>query len=193
MRPIVMVCAGLLACSGSVFAQDPAAVVEPVPPVAAPEVGVVDEGRAMASRAQALARLAPELKVTQETFAVGQCGPKVRSALSNNAYQVFVRSASGQVALAPLLFDVGLRSRPDEPRLASVCQGAQAIVVLQFSEKVRRSADPAVQRDYVVALTLADWAQAQLEGTGLVGREIPADVSPDPFRVLARLPAAAAK
>lgn len=187
MRPIVMVCAGLLACSGSAFAQDPDSVVAPE------EVVAVDESRAVAGRAQALARLTPELKVTQESFAAGQCGPKVRSALSNNAYQVFVKSASGQVVLAPLLFDVGLRSRPDESRLASVCQGAQAIVVLQFSEKVRRSQDPAVQRDYVVALTLADWAQAQLGGTGLVGRDIPADVSPDPFGVLPRLSTAVAK
>lgn len=195
MRSLMAACLGVLVFAGTAVAQEGAvpALPDPIDGVAAPvaETSVVlDEARGMAGRAQSLARLAPELKVAHRAVTPAQCVNRVKAALNGTAYQVFVVSSTQVAVLAPLLFDVGMRSRPNEARLPAVCQDAQSVVVTEFSEKVRRSKDPAVQRDYVVALTLADWAQTQLDGTGLVGRTLPADVNADPFDVLAKLPAA---
>ena len=176
----VAVMGALLGGSAVAIAQD-MPVAEPVGAIEAP---VVDPARAAASRAQALGRLLPHLEVKREAVASNQCAARVKAALEQDVYQVFVVKATGEAVLAPLLFEVGLRSQPDLARLGAVCNGATGLVVSRFSDKVRRSKDPAVQRDYVIALTMADWAQSQLDGRGLVGREMPADVSADPFGVL---------
>jgi len=172
---------GALLCGSAGVAAQEAPVADPVVAVEAP---VVDEARAVASRAQALARLLPQLEVKREAVTPNQFAARVKAALERDVYQVFVIKATGEAVLAPLLFEVGLRSQPDMARLGAVCNGATGLVVSRFSDTVRRSKEPAVQRDYVIALTMADWAQAQLDGRGLVGREMPVDVSADPFGVL---------
>ncbi len=183
---------GFLVFSSVVLAQVPAAVPAQGP-LLSPEVLTVpmeiDETRAIASRAQALSRIASELAVREEAITPATCQARVAKALEDGAYQVFV-ARQGQVpALVPLLFDVNLRHQMDAVRLAPACQVATGLVVTKFSEKVRYAKDERTQRDYIIALLMADWAQSKADGTGLVGREIPADVSADPFNVIARLSA----
>jgi len=179
------VATGLLALSGSAGAQ--AVPFEGTGIVQVPaEVAGIDEVRAIQGRAQARARIASELEVRQEKVTPEQCPARVTEAVSANAYQVFVVSSSGNY-LVPLAYDVSFRSRVDAAKLSAVCQGAASIVISKFSEKVRRSTDAKVQRDYVIALAMADWAQAQMDGSGLVGREMPVDVTADPFSVLSKI------
>lgn len=139
-------------------------------------------------RRQALLRLAPELKVERVKTTPTKCVADVKNAFATGAYQVFVERQDQVPALVPLEFNVGLRETVDVARLSPVCQVATSLVVTRFSAAVKNSKDQRVQRDYVIALMMADWIQSKADGTSLLGREIPPDVVPDPFGVL-RAPA----
>lgn len=144
-----------------------------------------------ASRREALGRLAGELSVHRvPTRTPAQCTQAVNQAIDAGAYQVFVERQDLVPALAPLAFDMGLRDRVDAVRLAPVCQVATAVVVTRFSDRLRRTQDPVRQRDYAVALVVADWAQAKADGLGAFGGEVPADIVADPFGVLRAAPVA---
>lgn len=140
------------------------------------------------ARHQALARLAPELKVERIKTTPAKCVADVKQALVDGAYQVFVERQNMGPSLVPLEFNVVLRETVDVKRLAPVCQVATSLVVTRFSDKVKTSKDPQVQRDYVVALMMADWIQSKADGASLLGQEIPADAVPDPFGVLQAKP-----
>ena len=136
------------------------------------------------SRRQALLRLAPELKVERVKTTPAKCVADVKSAFATGAYQVFVERQGQVPALVPLEFNVVLRETVDVTRLTPVCQVATSLVVTRFSDTVKRSKDPRVQRDYVIALMMADWIQSKADGTSLLGREFPPFVLADTFGVL---------
>lgn len=159
--------------------------IENLPPViqeAAPAENTLAAGAQ--ARRQALARLASELKVERIPTTPAKCKTDVEQALASGAYQVFVERQNLGPSLVPLQFSVSLRETVDVKRLGPVCQVATGLVVTRFSDKVKTSKDPQVQRDYVVALMMADWVQAKADGASLLGQEIPADAVPDPFGVL---------
>lgn len=175
----------LMGClAGMAHAQQPVpeTVVSSEPVGSAPLDGSLLVG--VESRRQALGRVTSQVGVKRQATSPDQCKDHVVQALNGGAYQVFVERQGQVPALVPLEFSVTLRDRVDEKRLAPVCQQATGLVVAQFSDSLKRSKDARVQRDYVVALMMADWAQAKADGTGLVGRELPPDVVADPLGVL---------
>lgn len=164
---------------------------QPVPLVQAPSepvvVSVPSDGSLLAGldgRRQALDRISSQVSIKRQPTSPQQCKTDVAQALNAGAYQVFVERQGQVPALVPLEFSVTLRDRVDEKRLAPVCQQSTGLVIAQFPDSIKQSKDARMQHDYVVALMMADWAQTKADGTGLVGREIPPDVVPDPLGVL---------
>lgn len=179
--------------SASAGAQQPPAQVttqalgEPVIQTESLDAAFAD---GMAARREALARLAPRLQVERQAIAPDQCAAAVDRALAAGAYQVFIERQGQVPALVPMAFSVGLRDRADAGRLPPVCKVATGLVVARFPEAVTRATDARTRRDYAIALTMADWVQSKADGLGLLGLELPPDVTPDPFGVLQRPQAA---
>ena len=153
--------------------------VESAPLYTFSEVGVED-------RRQALARLAPKAVVERKPVTAATCAQSVQTALNEGAYQVFVERQGQGPALAPLQFSMAFRDTVDVPRIQPVCQVATGLVVVKLPSDALSSTDATSRRDYILALTLADWAQAKADNRPPLGGDFPPDVTADPLGAMSR-------
>lgn len=175
-----------LVVAGSAQAQAPAAVTQPLAePVVetAPLYSFSSEGAE--ARQRSLARLAPKVTVERQATTPQACAQSIQAALDTGAYQVFVERQGQAPALAPLQFSMTFRDKVDPVRIRPVCQIATGLVIAKLPE-VLKSSDAQTRHDYIVALTLADWAQAKAENKPPLGSDFPSDVTADPLGVMAR-------
>ena len=176
----VLLSVAWLGLSGFATAQSapaPASVQE-----VSPEMRSFDEAGAVERRAT-LHRLAPHVTVRRIPVNPGQCADQVSGAYAGGALQVFFERPDRPAALAPLRFSVSLREEIDATRLAPLCVSHTTLVILHPHESIRFSRDPAVWRDYAVAVVMADWAQSLDEGRAPSLASIPPDAQVDLFGV----------
>ena len=175
-----------LVVAGSAQAQAPAAVTQPLAePVVETAPLYPFSSAGVEARQRSLARLAPKVTVERQATTPQACSQSVQAALDTGAYQVFVERQGQAPALAPLQFNMAFRDRVDPVRIQPVCQIATGLVIAKLPD-VLESSDAQTRHDYIVALTLADWAQAKAENKPPLGGDFPPDVTADPLGVMAR-------